>query len=955
MKQTQHFTKTTIAVIAALGMLSGCNWVDSTGRQSNSTPTIVLDDGTPDDGYSLRLNEEGTGVIDPSKSSDGDGAIVSWTWDKSTVSAGALTACSNDEGFNTALAAQSLSEACTDKDQCEIHVETEEIEKTEAEIAADQASLDTLGSSADVSPLKTVFTLTTPKLKAPVGVTYRIIAKDNDGGSGFAEVTLCLIAINEAPDAVDDSFTVLEGVTKEVLATDPVNLLTNDSDDIDVSNQPLTVSPIENSTPEHNNGFTLGTDGGFIYYHAGDPTRPAGEETFDEFEYQITDGLHTSQAKVTLRIVTVDDAPVLTSNIPDIKFYEGIKGEFDFGKYFSDPEGATLIFSESNNALPGSFDKTQLSKGYLQSTPKNDEVDQYSLELSASDDLSTTSDSVVLTIAENQRPSFNNIANQSGTLGKAFSLDISKYTRDPEGQPLTYKLTNKPSFFTLDGTTIKGTPTSSNSWKVTITVSDGYNTPPENESFTFTVVNAAPVLNGSIPNKTVSVGQKFSLNISNYFSDPEGQKLSYTLTSGPSYLSINASGVISGTPSAPVTAKVTVQASDGEKTVSDSFTLTVSNPSPVASDIPNQTFTAGDSVNVNVGAYFKDPNGDSLTFSASGLPGSNQIQVTAKGIMSGSATTTDAGTYSVTVTANDGSSTAKNTFILTINKKANTPPKLTKSGGNATVTEGDSVSYTSSFSDADAGDALTITGNTADSGLSFKQVNNNGVVSGTASKVGNYTIKVTAKDKSGASVVDQYTVKVVSANSAPTITLKGNGGTVDSGTAVSYKTTFNDADSDALTIDWALNGSGLTAKKTGNSVVVSGTPVNLGASPETYTIKVTAIDTSNASVTDTYNIKVNPAPASNNAPVRESKANSQTITLGTAANNFVSTFKDPDGDSLIFSINDHGADFLQLSASGNTATVISSASTLIGTYNIVITASDGDLSATDQYTLKVTP
>lgn len=955
MKQTQHFTKTTIAVITALGMLSGCNWVDSTGRQSNSTPTIVLDDGTPDDGYSLRLNEEGTGVIDPSKSSDGDGAIVSWTWDKSTVSAGALTVCSNDEGFNTALAAQSLSEACTDKDQCEIHVETEEVEKTEAEIAADQASLDTLGSTADVSPLKTVFTLTTPKLKAPVGVTYRIIAKDNDGGSGFAEVTLCLIAINEAPDAVDDSFTVLEGVTKEVLATDPVNLLTNDSDDIDVSNQSLTVSPVENSTPEHNNGFTLGTDGGFIYYHAGDPTRPAGEETFDEFEYQITDGLHTSQAKVTLRIVTVDDAPELTSNIPDIKFYEGIKGEFDFGKYFSDPEGATLIFSESNNALPGSFDKTQLSKGHLQSTPENNEVDQYSLELSASDDLSTTSDSVVLTIAENQRPSFNNIANQSGTLGKAFSLDISKYTKDPEGQPLTYKLTNKPNFFTLDGTTIKGTPTSSNSWKVTITVSDGYNTPPENESFTFTVVNAAPVLNGSIPNKTVSVGQRFSLNVSNYFSDPEGQKLSYTLTSAPSYLSINASGVISGTPSAPETAKVTVQASDGEKTVSDSFTLTVSNPSPVASDIPSQTFTAGDSVNVNVGAYFKDPNGDSLTFSASGLPGSNQIQVTANGIMSGSATTTDAGTYSVTVTANDGSSTAKDTFTLTINKKANTSPKLTKSGGNATVTEGDSVSYTSSFSDADAGDALTITGNTAGSGLLFKQVNNNGVVSGTASKVGTYTIIVTAKDKSGVTVVDQYTVKVVSANSAPTITLKGNGGTVDSGTAVSYKTTFNDVDGDALTIDWALNGSGLTAKKTGNSVVVSGTPVNLGTSPETYTIKVTAKDTSNASVTDTYNIKVNPVQTSNNAPVRESKANSQTIALGAAANNFVSTFKDPDGDSLIFSINDHGADFLQLSASGNTATVISSASTLIGTYNIVITASDGDLSATDQYTLKVNP
>lgn len=958
MKQTQHYTKTTIAILATLGLLSGCNWVDSAGRQSNSTPTIILDDGTPDDGFSININEEDIGVIDPSQSSDGDGAIVSWTWDKSTIASGALGACNSVDGFNASLAAQTLNEACTDSDECEVHVETEEVEKTEAEIEQDQASLDAVGSTADVSTLKTVFTLTAPKLRAPVGVTYRVVAKDNDGGSGFAEVTLCLVAINEAPEAVDDNFTVLEGVMKEVLATSPVNLLTNDIDDVDVSNKPLTVNSVAIVRPQHDGDFILNTDGGFNYYFAGDPSHLAGEETFDKFEYEISDGIHTSKAKVTLRIVSIDDAPVLISSIPDLTFYEGIAGNIDFGKYFKDPEGATLVFSESNNALPTSFDRVQLSKGFLQSKPKSNEVDQYSLVLSASDALSTTSDSVVLTIKENQRPSFASIANQSGSLGKAFALNIAKYTKDPEGQPLTYKLISGPSFFKINGSVLTGTPTTSSSWKVTVSVSDGYNTPAEKESFTFTVVNSAPVLTATIPDKTAPIGQSFTFNISSYFSDPEGQKLSYTLTSAPAYLSINGNGVISGTPSAQGTVNVTVQASDGEKAISDTFTLTTNNPAPVlVSKITDRIYTAGDVVsNVNIAQHFKDPNGEKLTFTASGLPASNQIKITASGVMSGSATTTDAGTYTITVTATDGTTPVKGTFKLTINKKPNTPPKLTTSGAGSTVTKGDAVSYTSAFSETDTGDALTITGTTGGSGLAFKQVNNTGVVSGTANTLGTFTIKVTAKDKSGASVEDIYTVKVLAANRAPTISKRGIGGTVASGVAVSYKTTFTDPDGDTLTMTSALGGSGLTAKKSGNTIEVSGTLVNTGSTAKTYTVSITAKDPSGSTVTDSYNITVNAAPvAANRAPSLSGAASDQVITNGQMAGNFVSSFTDPDaGDNpLTLTINKDTADFLVLQVSSNTATVLGR-SNKSGVFNVVVTATDkAGLQATDSYTLTV--
>ena len=237
-----------VLAMLASGSLTACNWVDSTGRQSNEKPTIILDDGTPEDGFSVSLNEQASTTVDPSASGDSDGLIVSWSWDRTPSAAGALDVCLGVDGFNAQFAADSLNEACTNSSDCELQVVTEEIEKTAEEIAADEAAAVAAGGSAEaVSDTKTRFIVTAPSLKAPVGLTYRVSAVDNDGGAGFGEVNLCLVAINEAPEANDDSFTIIEGTEKLITGRSAVNLLSNDSDDIDVSNQPLSVNtaPVE--------------------------------------------------------------------------------------------------------------------------------------------------------------------------------------------------------------------------------------------------------------------------------------------------------------------------------------------------------------------------------------------------------------------------------------------------------------------------------------------------------------------------------------------------------------------------------------------------------------------------------------------------------------------------------------------------------------------------------------
>ncbi|OLS40007.1 endonuclease [Bacillus sp. MRMR6] len=88
--------------------------------------------------------------------------------------------------------------------------------------------------------------------------------------------------------------------------------------------------------------------------------------------------------------------------------------------------------------------------------------------------------------------------------------------------------------------------------------------------FVPTPVNQAPVVSKALENVLVSVGTPVSLNLNNHFSDPDGDVLTYTATVG------NFQGTTLTIPTtAEGTTTVTVTATDGKKTVSASFVLTV--------------------------------------------------------------------------------------------------------------------------------------------------------------------------------------------------------------------------------------------------------------------------------------------------------------------------------------------------------------------------------------------
>src|SRR5262245_14388833 len=133
-----------------------------------------------------------------------------------------------------------------------------------------------------------------------------------------------------------------------------------------------------------------------------------------------------------------------------------------------------------------------------------------------------------------------------------------------------------------------------------------------------------------------------------------GSPVTYSATNLPAGLTINATtGVISGTITAAsgsslVTARVTDTAGN-ISSVQFTWTVTV-NRAPVVTNPGTQSSLAGSPDSLAISA--SDPDGDTLSYSASGLPTGLSIN-TSSGAISGTITAA-AGTYNVTVTVSDG-------------------------------------------------------------------------------------------------------------------------------------------------------------------------------------------------------------------------------------------------------------------------------------------------------------
>jgi large repetitive protein len=129
--------------------------------------------------------------------------------------------------------------------------------------------------------------------------TYK--ASDGSLQSNTATVTITITAVNDAPVASPDFYSMSEGGTLSPAAP---GVLGNDTD----PDNP-TLNAVLVSGPAHASSFTLNANGSFNYVHNG------SETTSDSFTYKANDGsLDSNTVTVSISISAVNDAPVAVND-----------------------------------------------------------------------------------------------------------------------------------------------------------------------------------------------------------------------------------------------------------------------------------------------------------------------------------------------------------------------------------------------------------------------------------------------------------------------------------------------------------------------------------------------------------------------------------------------------------------------------------------------------------------
>jgi len=529
-------------------------------------------------------------------------------------------------------------------------------------------------------------------------------------------------------------------------------------------------------------GLTLGAGTGIV-------TGTLGYTTAGVYTAIVTasDGELTDAKTFTWTVSNTNRAPALTN--PGNQ--TGVEGaDVSLPVVATDADGDALAYSAEG--LPPGLVINELT-GVISGTLDYSSAGQHNVAVSASDGYLSDSKSFMWTVTETPRPPVvTNPGSQSSAEGASVSLPIT--ATDPDGTPLTFSATGLPPGLSINPTTgvISGTLgyNAAGSYSVTVTASDG--SLSDSETFGWTVTNTPrPPVVTNPGTQTDAEGDVVSLQVA--ATDPDGDTLTYNATSLPPGLTINTStGVISGTLAfnAAGVHTVSVSASDASLSDSETFTWNVKNTNrpPVLTNPGNQTHAQGANVSLQIVAT--DPDGDNLTFNATGLPDGLRIN-TANGLITGALAAS--GNYNPTVSVSDGSLSDSESFTWTVHS-GDLPPVLTNPG-NQSSAEGATVSLQIVATDPD-GDTLAYSATGLPGGLDINP--STGLISGVIGfeAAGNHNVTLTVSD---GTLNDSETFQwaVTNTNRPPALTNPGNQ-THPEGATVSLQVAATDLDGDTL-------------------------------------------------------------------------------------------------------------------------------------------------------------
>jgi Ca2+-binding RTX toxin-like protein len=716
------------------------------------------------------------------------------------------------------------------------------------------------------------------------------------------------------------------------------------------------------------------------------------------FEYVVRDGGGLQSTGVAqIAVAPVNDRPTLALTLESVSSDEDTLASVTLPQgLFTDVDGDTLLLSArltSGEPLPTwlSFNPTSRS---FSGTPPQDFNGVLRIEVIGSDGTFSETTNFTLRVSPvNDAPvAIGTLSNQSAVAGAALNFGFATTAfADVDDPVLGYSasLANGsplPAWLSFNAATGQFSGRSPQGFvgvlSLKVTATDGQYSAGQVFNLTIQSGNVAPVLASPLADQVSNEDQAVTVALpAGTFTDADGDALTFsaTLSNGtalPAWLVVNATtGAITGTPPANFNGSFTIKltASDGTLSATDEFVLTVAavNDAPVlTSVIPNANSNEDAFVSLALPQnLFFDVDNAQLALSATFADGSALpawlVFDAATGGFSGTPPSNFNGNLTVKVSASDGELQASGLFTLAITP-INDAPVLSNALADVTTAEDQPVNFTlpaNAFSDVD-GDVLSLSAKLSSGAALPAWLTFDGATrtfSGTppANFNGSLSVVVTASDGQ-LSANDTFVITITPVNDAPIIAIPVPDRSSLEDQALSFSLpngSFTDVDGDILTYSATLaNGSSFPSWLivNSNTGALSGTPpANFNG---VLDVKLTASD-GTASVSDVFTltvIAVNDAPVVSLLIPDTSSLEDQAVNFALPAN----TFFDVDGNALTLTATLSNGDALPSWLSFNATTGAFTGTpplNLNGSLNVKVTASDGELSAFDTFTLAITP
>ena len=326
-------------------------------------------------------------------------------------------------------------------------------------------------------------------------------------------------------------------------------------------------------------------------------------------------------ATQTFPVQVTGRAPVASDAFADLELSAGEADTLSsLGSHFSDPDGDALAWSvESSDADVAAV---ALSGDTLIVTAGAPGTAKVTVTATDPDGLSAAQ-TFSVTVPNRAPAATGAIADRSVPAGEADTLSLGSHFSDPDGESLAWSAESSDTgvvSVAISGDKLIVTANARGSADVTVRGSDAGGLSAA-QTFSVTVPNRAPVVSLALPTQNLPLGRNVPLDVSGFFSDPDGDALVFTAQMSDTLTAtVSVSGdtiTMRGHADGSTTLKVTAT-DPGGLSISSSATVTVARVvTPELKDlIRDLRIGVGEKHTLQLGSYFTHPKGSPLTYTA---------------------------------------------------------------------------------------------------------------------------------------------------------------------------------------------------------------------------------------------------------------------------------------------------------------------------------------------------